>query len=488
MHKPARGLLIGLASLAAPNLFAQAEMSVFNSTGRAAATTFVMDYQAVGINPANLGWQWRQTGKRVAIGLLEGSYSVHSRAITRSDIRHRLLNTEFQFSEAEKEAAGRQFADAGIMANVDLMLFGASVTTQKAGGFAFQMRDRIQVSSRFGPLTAELAFTGYRSDYFDLLVLATGDTVTNYANMSQDSLALVVLGVASQPQLLSRVLDGSHLRASWYREFNFSYGRHLVRNDGLEIDMGFGLKYLLGIGIVDILAKDGKASGFTALSSSFGIDPQSGERRDGAPPIGGSMAFPKPAGTGFGVDLGLSMIIKERWRFGASVCNIGSITWKGNNYTASDGSLIDLATSGLENYNIINGIEDFVTNSGFLEWQTGQRTKRPLPTTARFGIGLSVGKKLDVGAEVVAPLNNEPGNLESTLFGLGGDIRPMSWLQLSTGVSTGGGYGFKVPVGITFIVGKGTWEAGFASRDVVTFFTQPSPTLSLSMGFLRFRI
>ena len=187
-------------------------MSVFTTTGRAASTTSLFeDYQAVGINPANLGWQWRNEGKHVAIGFAEGSYSVNSNALTRDDIRHRMLNTDFRFTEEQKVEAGRQFADAGVLGNVDLMLFGAAVTSEQAGGFAFQVRDRMQVSSRFGPLTAELAFLGFRSDYFNLLVLVTGDTIPNYENLSPDSIALIALGIASQPQLLSKVLDGSHL-------------------------------------------------------------------------------------------------------------------------------------------------------------------------------------------------------------------------------------------------------------------------------------
>ncbi len=482
-----RCLLAGATCWLALPALAQTEMSAFTSTGNAAATTFVMDYQAVGINPANLGWQWRHPDKHVAFGLLEGSYGVYSDAITRTDIRERLINTDFTFTEAEKEEAGRQFADAGAIANVDLMLFGAAVTTEKAGGFAFQVRDRMQVSSRFGPLTAELAFVGFRSDYFNLLVLVTGDTITNYGNMSPDSIALIALGIATEPQLLSRVLDGSHLRASWYREFNFSYGRHVVRNDDLEIDLGVGLKYLMGIGIVDISSANGKATGFTAITPSLGFDVESGERRPDAPSLGSSIASPTPAGRGFGVDLGVAMVLNKRVKLGASVCNLGAITWSGDVYTAGDGSLVDLAINGLENYDIINGLEDFVTNTGFLKWESGQETSRPLPAAGRLGVGLLVGDRLEVGGEVVVPLNDEPGNLEGAAFGVGGAVRPLPWVQLSTGISAGGGYDLKVPVGLTFIVGDGTWEAGFASRDVVTFFAQSNPMLSLSMGFLRFR-
>src|SRR5690606_36106587 len=97
----------------------------------------------------------------------------------------------------------------------------------------------------------------------------------------------------------------------------------------LEIDLGIGLKYLKGIAIVDSRSENGTASGFTAITPSLGIDPQSGERRANAPSIGGSILSPKPAGSGFGVDLGISAIIGKKWKLGAAVCNLGAITWTG---------------------------------------------------------------------------------------------------------------------------------------------------------------
>jgi len=485
-----RRLLAGLLSLATfqgLTVKAQTELSVFSSTGRAAATTFVTDYQAIGINPANLGWKWRFEGKHLALGLLEGTYSVHSDALTRDDMRERVLNTDFRFTQAEKEEAGRIFANAGAKANADLMALGLCYANEKVGGIAFQVRDRAQVLTHMGPRMAELVFEGYRSNYFDLLVLATGDTVANYADMSPDSLAMVVLGVATQPQLLGRVLNGSNVGMTWYREFNFSYGRHLVRNDRFELHAGIGLKYLLGIGIVDIRAERDDVNGFSSPSSDFQIDYQQGDRMPGARLTGGKLAFPKAVGNGFGLDLGLSALIAGSWKIGAAVTNLGAINWTGNVYTANDGNLVELATAGLENYNFINGIEDFATNSGLLEWERGQRRRVPLASVARAGFGKVFGDRGEIGADVILPLNDEAGSLESPVMGVGGDVRPFRWIQFSAGLMTGGGQPMKLPAGITFIAGNGTYEAGFASRDVITFFTQRNPTVSLSMGFLRFR-
>lgn len=469
------------------NVQGQAGLSSFGSTGRAAATTFLTDYQACGVNPANLGWKWRFEGKHVAFGLLEGTYAVHSDALKRSDFRDRVLNTDFRFTEAEKEEAAQAFANAGAMAGADLMSVGFSFAHERFGGLAFQVRDRVQVSAKLGPRMSDIMFKGYRADYFDLLVLATGDTVANYANMSPDSLAMVILGVATEPLLLGRVVNGTDIGLNWYREFNFSYGRHLVRTDNFELDLGVGLKYLLGIGIIDVRARNNQLDGFSSLSDDFQIDYQNAEFVPGARLTGGMVAFPKTVGSGFGVDLGVSMLINGSWKLGASVTDLGSIRWKGNVYTASEGSLVELAINGLENLDIISGLEDFVTSSGVLNWERAQERNMALPSTARIGAGKLLGEWGEVGLEAVLPLNDATGNLLGPVFGAGADIRPLRWFQISTGVVGGGDMPAKVPVGITLIAGNGTWECGLASRDVITYFTQVNPTLSLGLGFLRFR-
>lgn len=486
-HITIRSAFAAIALCIGLDAWAQTGLNAFSSTGRAASTTFVTDYQAIGINPANLGQKWRFEGKRVAFGLLEGTYSVHSDALTRNDIRTRMINTDFRFTEAEKEEAGRTFANAGALANADLMAFGFCYANEKLGGLAFQVRDRVQVSAKLGPRMSQILFEGYRADYFDLLVLATGDTIANYANMSLDSLAMVVLGVATEPQVLGKVVNGTNINLSWYREMNVSYGRHLVRTEGFELDLGIGLKYLQGIGIVDVRAEQNRLDGFSSLSGDFQIDYQNGEMLPGARLTGGMVALPKAVGSGFGVDVGVGMLINGSWKIGAALTDLGSIRWKGNVYEANEGSLVELAIQGLENLDIISGLEDFVVNSGVLHWERTQERRMPLASTARIGVGKLLGKWGEAGADVILPLNEATGNVAAPVFGAGADVRPWPWLQFSGGVMVGGKLPVKVPAGITFIAGNGTWEAGFASRDLITYFTQANPTLSLSMGFLRFR-
>ena len=69
------------------NLFSQIENSSFTATGRGGATTFVTDYQALGINPANLGWHSEFEDKKFSMGFNELTYSIHSGALSKQTLR-----------------------------------------------------------------------------------------------------------------------------------------------------------------------------------------------------------------------------------------------------------------------------------------------------------------------------------------------------------------------------------------------------------------
>src|ERR1700744_5603468 len=67
--------------------YAQYENSSFTNTGRGCATTFATDYEALGINPANLGWNWKFSDKKFAMGFAEFGASITSDALTKSQLR-----------------------------------------------------------------------------------------------------------------------------------------------------------------------------------------------------------------------------------------------------------------------------------------------------------------------------------------------------------------------------------------------------------------
>lgn len=477
---------LGTALLGALHAHAQLEQSVFSSTGRAAATTFVTDYQCIGINPSNLGWKPKYEGKHIALGFAEVGLSIWSQALTKDEVRDQFLRTDHTFTEQERRDAAIKMSEAPLTINGDVTLLGVAFGNDKLGGFGVSIHDRAQWNSTMNSMFTDILFRGYEAGYFDQWILTNGDTVPNLGSLPAGYLQQVVSGIASDPQHAGRLFDGTSIKFNWYREYNVSYGRQLLHTDGFTLYGGVGVKYLSGMGFLDFEAKDGSVFGFSAMSPYFNVD--YGAAATTNPNASNDKSFPpKQVGHGYGFDLGASAIIMERIKVGLAFNNIGSITWSGNTYTASDVQIASYAFSGINNYNLFSNIDNIIGVHSPIGWSgQGERTVA-LPSVMRLGAGIQLNEKLEVGADAVFPVNHEPGNYHQPVFGIGGDVKPIPWLQFSAGLVAGGDYDMKIPMGITAIVAHGTYEAGIASRDAVTFFAQHRPTLSVCAGFLRFR-
>lgn len=478
----------------------QYEFSSFTSTGRGGATTFATDYQAVGINPANLGWEYQFDDKKIAFGFNEFTFSLHSDALSKQDLRNNIRSlfdsdSTTGFSYDEKIAAAKSFSDAGLALNFDYGSVGFAFMTEKLGGIGFRINDRVQWWSKLGATASDLLFRGKYANYFDSLVYIDPNTLdttllSNHQNYSPDTLNNIASGYASVPLPLNQILNGSELSLSWTREYNVSYGRKILGiDDKFMLYGGVGVKYVQGMAYMQIESKEGKLNGFSAITPFFDIDYGAASLTN--PNVvtqpKGSL-FPKPVGQGWGFDFGLNAIIKNKLKVGLAVTNIGTINWEGNVYRVKDTLLINTDNAGLNNYNLFSQLNKLVGKNGVAKWKGLESKKVALPTLVRLGASLRFGKKLELGADLLLPTNEVPGSLEGALIGLGGDFTPVRWVNLSAGFVTGGNYGPQVPVGITFIAGNGKWEAGVASRDAINFFTKNGPTISLSMGFLRFRL
>ena len=492
-------IFIFLSAFSSCAVFGQHEFSSFTATGRGGATSFVTDYQAVGINPANLGWASKYEDKKFTMGLSEFSYSVHSEVLTKQELRDAFSATISRdslsaFTYDEKLKAAQEFANSGMALDMDLGSFGFAYNDEKLGGIAFRINDQFNLYSRFNETTSEILFLGKLAPYFDSLVYVDPtslDTsqIANYENISQDSMQHVVSGFTNSPNPISEIINGTHISFSWMREYNLSYGRQIFEiEDKLNIYGGIGLKYMQGFGYVDIKSEDNVLSAFSSISPIFPIDYGGADSLNPSAVVQPEGSFmPKPVGSGFGVDLGLSFMIADKVKIGLAYTNIGSMTWNGNVYSINDTSIYDTESAGLQNYSVFQQLGDVTGDEGLFEWQGIEEKKVSLPSTFRLGASFKVKEKAELGVDVIVPTNEGVGNIQKAVIGLGGDLYPLPWLRLSAGFLTGGNYDSQIPVGITFVSGDGSWEAGFASRDAITFFSQNGPTLSLSMGFMRFR-
>ncbi len=498
-----RLLLIGLAIAGVSSGFSQLEGSSFTNTGRGAVTSFATDYQAIGINPANLGWEYRFDGKQIAVGANEFSYSLHSTALTKDTLRglfSSLIRGENQeFTQQQKIQAAQDFANEGLAMNLDYGSIGAAYMNEKIGGIGFRINDRVQWYSILGPTASELLFEGRTASYFDVLNYVEYDSATmqydttqiqNHDNIDEDSLANVVSGMSTNPFKYSTLLEGTQISFNWIREYNLSYGRRVIGGDesAFSLYAGVGVKFVQGIAMIDIESDGETLTAFSAMSPGFDIDYGSAALSNpSALPNQTSGLIPNPVGKGWGFDFGVNAVIGQKLKIGMAVTNIGSVTWDGNVYSARDTLLTQSTNPGLNGYNIFNQLDDVVGDNGPFAWDGLASRKVSLPTMVRAGASLIFSEKAEIGVDLLLPTNEVPGSIEGAMFAFGGDITPIPWLNLSAGFVTGGNYDFQIPCGITFVAGGGTWEAGVASRDAITFFVKNGPTLSLSMGFMRFR-
>jgi hypothetical protein len=451
-------------------------MSAFTATGRAGvSTTMATDYQALGINPANLG-MIKSTGdvlqkpQIISFGLAETAISVHSDALTKSNLSRNFFSLNGaqggdSLSNQDKLQAAVDFANSGIDLNADVMAVGLAITpSRKIGGFALGVRDRFSSSFRFNGAAADILFNGYNAAYFDSLVVVNDDTT----------------GYSTKPVLLSELFGGSRFSLNWYREIHLAYGRVLVDEEAFKLYAGVGAKYLMGLGFMDVNVENG-FNAYASLGSAFNVN----YGTNTSP----SSVQKGVVGSGMGFDAGITIALlpEEKLKIGASVTDIGSMTWTGNVYSAQDTILQGIEASGVNSYNFIDELEDFAADTNYFNWKGDQEVKVALPTLLRLGASFRIIDQLEVGMDVIAPMNESVANFQQAIFAFGVDVRPAPFFRFSTGISTGAQYDLSIPVGIYFSAPLQIYEVGIASRDLVTFFTQDSPNLSVALGFLRFK-
>ena len=193
-------------------------------------------------------------------------------------------------------------------------------------------------------------------------------------------------------------------------------------------------------------------------------------------------------GHGNGFDAGVSAEIGKIFRLGASVTDMGSMTWTANVLEASDQKLQQTASTGVTTYDVLTEIsKQFDTDKqNLFTYTTAKERTAALPAKLRLGGGIRISKFFEAGLDLTAPLNKVAGNLTTTFVGLGVDYKPLSWLKLSSGFTSGAGYGKSLPLGLTFV--SPVWEAGISTRDVTGLLSEDSPYSSVAFGVLRFKI
>ncbi len=447
--------LAGFASSA----MAQSDLSNFTVTGSGLATTLSTDYECIGINPSNLGWN---NPKQVHFGLLEGGYSIYSDALTKAQFSNNFLlddgDAKLGTTTTTKQQAAVEMANKGYALNVNETLLGLSLQLPGIGGFGFAIKAVGSDYVHLNGIGADLTYNGSNAAYF-----TSGAAKTN-------------------PEPLDQLFDGSKIYTDIHTEYDFSYGRQLYHTDDVKVYGGLGIKFVESYGMIDIESKNGVLTAFTAFAPNFNVDYGTG--LSPAPDTTGGLT---PIGSGVGFDFGGSVIIKDKIKIGISIDDIGSITYTGNIYSAPDAVLKSTISSGLAYFANYKNLNALVGGEGIFKLQSGAKTQTiSMPTNFRLGASYEVLKSLVLGVDFMAPLADVPGSLAAPQFGLGAQLKLANFIKLSAGLSVGGNTGFNIPLGVSFAPGNGTYEFGVATRDILYLASSSNPNASVLLGFLRF--
>jgi hypothetical protein len=266
------------------------------------------------------------------------------------------------------------------------------------------------------------------------------------------------------------------LTASYTRNFNLSYARDIteyVPDFFRKVTAGINLKLVQGYGYATIghfnaslltqndhsivLNSDSQIN--LAVSPDYGIE---WDFDSTGTPVQNIGAFPSPAGSGFGFDIGFAAELDDIWSFGFALTDIGTITWDGENvnYT-SKGSFTLSKPDSTQLDSLSNQLKG---NGAF-----GNSFSTSLPGALRLGASFRLDKFLDgafpgemlVVADLNQGFNNEPGNSTTPRFSLGFEWRPAGWFPIRSGWSFGGADGFNWGFGFGF-------DTGFLDIDLAT--------------------
>lgn len=444
-------------------LMAQMEESSFSATGRGGtATSFVTDYQALGINPANLGFD---TNFGIALGVAEMGYTFYSDALLRDDVRQIIFSNADSISYDDQQTVAHAFLDAGINFQVDVMPVGLSFKIPKIGTLAFSYKASSNYHTVFKGEASQIIFEGYNyADYIDTIVITPTE----------------IYGVAYEPLSLGALFDGTEISFNVNSEVNLGFGRKLFGSDkGLSVYGGVGVKYVTSYAYLDITSEGGVLTGVSAL----GLDLLDLQTYETPSPITTSTL--QPVGHGWGFDFGVSAKVTDALTVGAALTDIGSVKYTANVLQINDFVLDTIRFSGMTTTDPVALVTDILGVDNLIAYSGLETFSVALPTKLRLGGSLKVNDFLDLGVDAVFPTNTVAGSLENPIVGAGAELTLLKVVKLSAGISAGGGYSYNIPAG--FGLDFRLWELGIATRDVLTWFGEASPTVSFAAGVARFK-
>lgn len=482
-------------------VFGQTQNGAYTAIGKGVATTFLNDYQSLGINTSMLGTGTGFEDKKFTLGTSEAAFSIYSPALTkenfinlRKSISNEISgNSSEGFSPEEQKEAVANFAEKGIAVNANYNWFGFAFQGEKFGGIAVQVREKFNWYSQLNEKTTDIIFRGQFASIFDSLTVAfDGDTskIANRPGLSKDTLAAAISGQISSPILISELTKGTKIKQRWDREWNIGYGRKIFgKPESFALYGGISGRYIQSVAHFDFESNDDGINLYSALSPSFDIDYGAiANSNPSAVMQDASRKIPEIVGNGYGFDLSATLKMAKIFTFGLAINNMGSVTYNKNIYKVRDTLIGSISLDGLKDPNVLQSVNRFLDKDGLLELEGQEKIVIANSATIRLGGSMELFERINFGVDMVAPFNKDnPGSLANPIVSVGGDFKLFKWLTLSAGYFGGGVYKSNVPLGVNFILRGGAYEFGISSTDILRFVSENTNSVSTAFGFARIR-
>ncbi|MCK9407654.1 MAG: DUF5723 family protein [Bacteriovoracaceae bacterium] len=289
-------------------------------------------------------------------------------------------------------------------------------------------------------------------------------------------------------------LNGTAINASSVGEVNFSaaYKIPFSTSDIDEVAVGFGVKYLVGLGYIITEKYNSSISNsplrttpddkgnLTDLNANFDflqftarMDPNS----------------PEPVGSGLGFDFGVTGFLYNTVRVGVSVTDIGSIKWDKRTKAV-------IGSANMTIYSIADKEAQDSLKKAF-KGKTIDTTgfEFDLPTALHVGMAVQMDDVIDdlpfrwlIAADLHLGFNEVAGNTKLAQYSIGMELDPLAgWLPLRTGIMVGGRERFAWSMGFGIHIAN-TFDLDFATQSIAIITTPESfRNGSVTMG-MRLRL
>ncbi len=318
--------------------------------------------------------------------------------------------------------------------------------------------------------------------------ISVSDFIGGYLKIPQSLVEIPLYGNTIE-QVYS--FSEANVKSWWLRNYSLSYARELPGPNFLDkLFAGITFKYINGFYYVGTdrvntnletnsqyeITGAADMVGYSSFSNNFGVnyDFDSTDYKSSFSP------FPSPAGTGLGVDFGLSASISPILNVSFAVTDMGSIKW--NQRAATYSALGDIYLDDISNKDQVDSLGDKLKGKG--SYINSFTTS--LPTAVRFGFSYFMKESIIPGSLLLGMdynqgLNELPGNSTKARVSFGTEWKPMDWIPyIRTGLSFGGWAGFNWALGLG--IDAGLVELNFATSDMNSV-VAPNSAKHISVSF-----